>query len=301
MNTKLALAIISLLILVITGYKYLSSTKIPQQKETIQNSQIKVTASFYPLSYFTAEIGKEKVAVTNLTPAGAEPHDFEPNTQDIVKIEESQILILNGAGFEPWADKITPDLENKQVRVLKVAEGLATLENDPHVWLDPQLVKQATAIITNALIDIDPQNSSFYETNNKVISEKLDSLDQSFKEGLANCQKDFFVTAHNAFGYIARSYGIKQIPISGLSPDEEPSPAELGEITKFAKENNIKYIFFETLVSPRLAKTVATEIGAQTLVLNPLEGLTQDQQAGKDYFGVQRENLDNLKIALECN
>jgi zinc transport system substrate-binding protein len=172
---------------------------------------------------------------------------------------------------------------------------------DPHIWLDPKLAQKEIATIAMAFEKFDNTNRVFYEKNAISLKNKLDVLDQGFRLGLLNCQQNNIVTSHAAFGYIASDYGLNQISVTGLSPDAEPSPQKMAEISQFAKTNQIKYIFFETLVSPRLADTIAGEIGAKTLVFNPLEGLTKDEQAkGWDYFSIQKENLANLKIALGC-
>ncbi len=163
------------------------------------------------------------------------------------------------------------------------------------------LAKKEAQKIARAIITIDPTNKNFYENNERNLEKRLDALDTSFQDGLRECQQKNFVTSHSAFGYIASRYGLKQIAISGLSPDQEPSPKELAQVAQFAKNNNVTYIFFETLISPKLSETVAREIGAKTLVFNPLEGLTkEDEAAGKDYFSVQQDNLANLRIALIC-
>ncbi len=281
-----------------------------RKTEVSQTHKISIVTSFYPLYFFTHEIVKDYATVTNLTPAGAEPHDYEPSTQDVVRLERSKLLIINGSGLEPWSGKLRPNLESKQIKIIETSAGLATQQieeegkkiQDPHIWLDPRLAKEEVVKIAQELIEVDPTNTSTYRVNSENLQKKFDLLDQEFRSGLAQCKQKSIVTSHAAFGYVASRYGLKQIPITGLTPDEEPSPQKLAEIAKFAKENGIKYIFFETLVSPKLAETIASEIGAQTLFFDPLEGLTKEEEmAGQDYFSIQRENLKNLKIALECN
>jgi zinc transport system substrate-binding protein len=298
MNRKILVTVLIFLLLLILGVllpnKKASSPLLPS------NQKIKVAASFYPLYYFVSEVGKDMVDVTNLTPAGAEPHDYEPNAQDIAKLETTQLVVVNGVGLEPWWDKVRGDLQQKKVKTLEVADGMVPLA-DPHIWLDPVLAKQEVIKITSTLSEVDPEHKMAYETNSKQLQEKLDALDVQFQESLSHCNQKNIIASHQAFGYLAQRYGLHQLAISGISPEQEPTPAELGKITQFAKNNKVKYIFFETLVSPRLAETLADEVGAQTLVFDPLEGVgPEDQAKGKDYFSVQKENLDNLKIALEC-
>ncbi len=273
------------------------------------SGKVQVTASFYPLWFFSSEIGGEKAQVRNITPSGAEPHDYEPTTKDIAEIEKSNMLVLNG-GVEGWGDKIRDNLKGKNVVIVVAGEGLFTQtieeggkkQTDPHVWLDPILARrEAHNITTKGYLRIDGTNSDYYQNNEKRLNAQFEQLDKEYREGLQNCKQKDIITSHAAFGYLAARYGLNQIPISGLTPDAEPSSQQLAEVAKFAKEHNVKYIFFESLVSPKLAQTIAQEVGAKTLVLDPIEGLTDDDiKQGKNYFTVMEENLKNLRIALEC-
>ena len=247
--------------------------------------------------------------MVNITPAGAEPHDYEPTAQDIAQIENSKLLILDGTGLEAWGKNVKQNLDPKNTVVLTVGDGLINqkvMEDgqnviDPHIWLSPQLAKKITDKITQAFIQIDPPNSSYYQTNADTLKAKLDDLDIQYKQGLLNCTEKNIITSHAAFGYLATAYGLNQVPIAGLSPDAEPSPSQLADIVKFAKSNNVKYIFFESLVSPKLADTIATEVGAKTLVLNPIEGLSKDEiSQGNNYLTEMQNNLTNLRTALQC-
>lgn len=282
---------------------------VQKPRQQTKQNKTKVVASFYPLYFFAREIGKEHIQISNITPAGSEPHDYEPITDDIRQIEESNLLIINGAGFEPWINKLQNDLVNTHIKVISAAENITALDleekgqkmTDPHIWLDPVLAKQVVKTITDALIAIDSAHTSSYNTNSLILQEKLTNLDRAFTQGVKNCKQKHIVTSHAAFGYLAARYELEQVSIQGIVPDEDPSPQNLAEISKFAKTNSIQYIFFETLVSPRLADTIAKETGAKTLMLNPLEGLTDEEQRdGVNYFSIQRENLANLRIALEC-
>lgn len=282
-----------------------------QKAKEPQNAaqKMQVSASFYPLYFFASEIGGDLTHVKNITPVGAEPHDYDPSAADIARIEKSDMFIVNG-GVEPWADKIKESLKEAHVVTVVAAEGLMnrriTQEGiavvDPHVWLSPPLAKKEVSKITEGFIKIDPKNSSYYQANRKKLDERLDQLDQKYKQGLINCEQKDIITSHVAFGYLAGAYGLTQVSISGLSPDGEPSTAQLAELVKFAKDHGVKYIFFESLVSPKLAETIASEVGAKTLALDPLEGLSDaDNKQGKNYFSVMEENLRNLQIALQCN
>lgn len=281
-----------------------SFTNKQMDANTNTNSRLQVVTSFYPLYFFTNEITQEKVDVYNITPAGAEPHDYEPTAKDMAKIENSDVLIINGGKFEGWSENVKNILNDKNTAIINISENLPpqdTIAQDPHFWLDPVLAKKEVEIITKVLIEQDPTNSQSYLENSKTLASKLDSLHNKFATELAGCKNRNIVTAHAAFGYLAREYNLNQTSVSGLSPDEEPSPKKLAEIAKFAKDNNVRHIFFESLVSPKLANTIAQEIGAKTLVLNPLEGISENEIAdGKNYFTEMQNNLINLKIALQC-
>lgn len=301
-------------ILVLLGILFIPAFLSTQQTNA---HKLKVSASFYPLYYFASEIGGEKAHVTSITPAGVEPHDYDPTPKDIARIQGSKLVIINGSGFEPWFHKLEGDLQD--VVVVTATDGL-NLHNtesehsgegenhagemsakDPHVWLDPVLAKQEVQNITKGFVTVDPENASYYQDNEEKLLSKLDDLNQRYEVGLENCRTRDFVTSHTAFSYLAHRYNLTQVSIAGLSPDQEPSSQQLAAVADFAKKNNIKYIFFESLVSPRLSETIAREVGAKTLVLDPLEGLSDDKvKQGQNYFTVMENNLQNLRLALQC-
>ncbi len=299
---------LAIIIVVLAIVFYFRNIYVVNQTSEQDSSKLQVTASFYPLWYFISVIGGDKVQVYNLTPAGAEPHEYELSTQDIVRIEDSPLLIING-GVEQWADKVAGLVDANKVSIVVAGKGLSIDQslsdkqsiNDPHIWLDPILAKQEVQAITDGLVAVDSINADYYKSNQQQLIAKLDNLDNDLRHGLSSCRLHDFVTAHQAFGYLAKRYDLNQVAISGISTEAEPSAQQLAVVADFAKANNIKYIFFESLVSPKLAQTLATEVGAKTLVLDPLEGLSQkDIESGRDYFSVMRDNLANLQIALEC-
>ncbi len=302
--TLLALIAVTLVVGLI-GKRYFSSKPTPSKNVA---QKVEVATSFYPLYFFSSQIGGDKVDVTNITPSGAEPHDYEPTTGDVVKITNSNLLVLNGA-VEAWGDKIRENLAGKNVKIVVAGEGLLTQQlaengvtaTDPHVWLSPQLAKKEVDKISQALIQVDPKDQNYFQTNTSNLEQELDQIDQSYQRGLVNCQQKDIITSHAAFGYLATAYGLNQVPIAGLSPDEEPSPKQLADVANFARAHNVKYIFFESLVSPKLSDTIASEIGAKTLVLDPLEGISDaDMNQGKNYFTVMQDNLINLQTTLQC-
>jgi len=173
-------------------------------------------------------------------------------------------------------------------------------ELDPHVWLDPTLAQQQVRNIQGALEKADPERKDNYRANADAYIAKLQELDRKFKDELDGAKRKEFVTQHAAFGYLAKAYGLTQIPISGLSPEQEPSPEQMAKVVELAKEHGVTTIFFETLVDPKVAQAIAEEIGAATDVLNPLEGLTEeDIAAGLDYLGIMSNNLAALAKSLK--
>ncbi len=273
--------------------------RVSQHDVPLRNAKPQVVTSFYPLYFFAKEIAGTYADVYNITPAGAEPHDYEPTPNDVVKLETSNLVVVNG-NLEPWIDKISDELSTKHIPLIRAGANFISLK-DPHIWLSPPLAKKIVQLIADNLILIDPVNKTYYQMKANELASKLQKLDTQFKEGLARCAQKDFVTSHTAFGYLATQYGLTQIGIAGLTPDAEPSTKELADVTSFVKKNNIKYIFFETLASPKLSQTIAAEAGAQTSVLNPLEGLTPREIAqGKNYFTEMAQNLANLRIALQC-
>ena len=306
MNKKFIL-LVSIAILVIGADVIFYYQK---HKATDDGGKMFVTTSFYPMYFFAQEIGGNKAEVINITPAGAEPHDYELTGQDIVKIQSSRLLIINGGRLEPWGDKITQELQGSKTTIIVAGQNLTNRQGvdengkpiiDPHVWLDPILAKKEAEKIAQGFISTDPVNASYYKTNLQKLESDLDQLDQAYRQGFASCRQNSFITSHAAFGYLASEYHLNQIAILGVSPDEEPSGKKLTEISQTVQKNGIKIIFFESLVSPKLSETIAAETGAKTMVLNPIEGLTDtDLSQGKSYLTEMQQNLKNLKIALQC-
>lgn len=295
---------------------------IPTNTSEQTGTKLKVVASFYPLAEFAKQVGGDRIEVVNMTPVGMGPHDFEPTPKDVATLFSSKVFILNGSGLDPWAKKLAPELKKTGITTVEIASHfdlLASTEEDehgaeegteeigghkamdPHIWLDPLLAKKEVEIIRDTLIDVDPTNAQTYTANTQQYLAQLSALDEKIRTGLSLCEKKDIVASHGAFGYFAKRYNLRQISIAGISPEEEPSPKRMAEISQLAKQKNIKYIFFETLVSPKLSETIAREIGAETLVFNPIEGLTNEEiGTGENYISVMEKNLENLKVALIC-
>ena len=277
------------------------------------SEKLMVTVSSYPLAHFAEQVGGEHVKVVNITPEGVDPHEYEPTARDMMKIWTAQVFIFSGAGLDPWGERVRDDLRKRGVLIICMTEHFELLRNgedarygngryDPHIWLDPLLVMQEVEIIRDTFIRADPENESSYRNNSIVYSDKLAMLHRRYSEELKNCQTSHIIVSHDALRYLAKRYDLKIHPIAGLSPEEEPTPRKMTEIVKLARENNIKYIFTEVLVSPRIAETIAREVGAETLVFNPAGGLTENEiRAGKTYISIMKENLVNLRTAMSCN
>lgn len=271
--------------------------------------KLPVTASFYPLYFFAHEIGGDHAEVFTVVPAGSEPHDYEPTPRDIVRIGHSRLVILNGGGIEPWRLHLQSIINPERTVIIEAAEGLAAYEMeedgkelaDPHLWLSPALAGRITDAILRGFVIADPARRAEYEANAAVLKMRLTDLDREYREGLAFCKRRDFITSHAAFGYLAAEYDLNQVSLAGISPEEEPSPATLVSVARFARERKIGYIFFEALVSPKFSETIAREVGARTLILDPIEGITEDDAGrGGNYFTKMRENLAHLQLALQC-
>ncbi|MGQ7886116.1 metal ABC transporter substrate-binding protein [Paenibacillus sp. WC2504] len=281
--------------------------------------KLNVVTTFYPMYEFTKQVAGEHADVIALIPAGAEPHDWEPSAKDMKKVSDADVFVFNGI-VEGWAEQALASAGNSKRVVVEASQGIALMEGlpeeeeehkeehkesadgiilDPHVWLSPALAQKEVESIVAGLTQADPAHKEDYRRNADAYIAKLKALDESFRTGLNNVKQKDFVTQHAAFGYLAKEYGLTQVPIAGLSPEEEPSPAKMAEIIDFAKQNQVKTIFFETLVDPKVALTISKEINAKTDVLNPLEGLTdEDKKQNLDYIAIMTKNLEALKKAL---
>lgn len=277
--------------------------------------KLRVMASFYTMADFAEKIGGDRADITCMVPAGTEPHDWEPSTTDITGLERADVFIYNGAGMEHWAEDVTESLENKELLVVEASQGVklhAEEEHDheghshshggydPHVWLDPHNAKLEMENIKNAFVQADPDNGAYYEANYDKWAKEAEGLDRKYREALADFAGRQVVTAHEAYGYLCSAYGLEQVGIDGLSPDQEPNPKRMADIIDFVRENQIRAVFFEELSGSKTAETVAAETGIRLLALSPLEGLSGEElEAGEDYFSVMEKNLEQLLLSLE--
>lgn len=254
------------------------------------SGRAEVVAGFYPLAYVAEEIGGNAVEVVNLTPPGVEPHDLELSVRDVERIRAADLVLYLGDGFQPALEEAAEESQGRAFDLLKTQTALRP--GDPHVWLDPLRYADVVDGVGDTLGR--PQAA-------RDLVERLRALDAELERGLAACDRRELVTSHDAFGYLAERYGLEQVAITGISPEAEPSPRDLERVTRLAQERGVRTIFFEKLVSPEVAETVAREVGAKTAVLDPLEGLSdKDLAAGEDYFSVMRANLRALQEGLGC-
>lgn len=295
---------------------------------TIVEGKVNVITSFYPIYEFAKAIGGEEANVINLLPTGVEPHDWTPRSQDILNASKAQLFLYNGAGLEGWVPNFLKGLGgDAKVETVEVSQGIDLIEAegddghghgeetetngdhegeaadhhvDPHTWVSPKSAIVMAENIKNSYIEVDPEHQAAYEARYQELLGQLQALDAKFTEQLSALPNQEIVVSHQAFGYLCRDYGLTQHAIMGLSPEAEPRAQDLVALSKLVKEEGIRYIFFEELVSDKLAKTLASEAGVETLVLNPVEGLTKSQaQAGDNYFTLMEKNLQNLIQALQ--
>jgi zinc transport system substrate-binding protein len=310
---------------IITVFAVSMNANIFDQSKTQQNSvqnisnttsKLKVAASFFPLYEFAKNVGGDKAEVYSFLPIGNEPHSWEPSIQQIEELKGTQLFIYNGAGMEAYISKFMSSGEFPNMTFAKATEGITLLKADsaeddkeilaqggmdPHVWNDPVLAEQEITNIKNAMKKVDPTNAQYYESNANAYIAKLVVLDNSIKSGLSNCKKNTFVSFHNAFNYFSSRYGVHDVWITGIAPEVDVPPQDIQKVIQIAKDKDVKVIFSEDLVDPRLANTLANEVGAQVLVLSPLEGINQtEQQEGITYLDKWNQNLHNLRTALEC-
>lgn len=271
------------------------------QTEQKSDGKIRIVTTTYPLYEFAREIVWDKAVVSLLVPAGVEPHAFEPKPSYIARVRNADIFVFTSENLETWKDDLLNGVDNQKLVVVDASKFSDLIENDPHLWLDFENDKKIVDGIASVLASMDSANSAFYLGNAENYKKKLESLDEKFYSGLKNCKHRKFITNHDAFGYLARRYNLEQIPVYGLSNENEPSPKKVKEIVDVLAQNKIKYIFFEELVNPKVTGTIAKEAGADILVLNDAPNLTPEQiQEGKSFISVMEENLANLKKGLEC-
>ncbi len=300
MNIQIKLAIIAIAIVIPLSSIAVYGTNSNQQFTTTDNSKLQVISSFYPLHEFSQNVGQEKVDVTLLVPVGVAPHDWGPTIKDVQRMQKSDLIIINGIGFENWVDNL--EETDYQGVIVDTSNGILdknlgqeqiNFSGDPHIWLNPVYAKIQVQNIANAFSDSDPKNQQYYQLNAAKYIEELEFLDLKIRNELSDCNQDF-VAFHDAFSYFADEYNLNQHTIiSSNSPHGEATARTLEEIISTSRELNIKVIFSEENVNTRTSEIIANEIDGKVLVLSTLEIFSDGT-----YISKMTENLNNLREAL---
>ena len=296
MINQTRIAIISIAVIIpLSSFAVLNSSQsMILDEPKINEQKVVAIASFFPLYEFTKEIGREKVDVTLLVPSGVEPHDWEPTIKDLQLMQQADVIIINGIGFENWIDNIGSI--NSDVKVVDTSIGISILESDPHIWLNPVMAQKQVENIVDSLSKVDPLNEKYYKQNGISYIKKLEELDNKISYELSSCKKDF-IAFHDAFSYFANQYDLNQHTVlKSNEPHEEPTSKSLENIINLARDLDSNVIFTEEAVDKRTSQVIANEIGGKVLTLSPLE--IGDSQT--DYIKKMEENLLHLKEAL-CN
>jgi len=288
--------------------------------------KLEVITTLFPTYDFARQVGKDKVNVTLLLPPGIEAHTFEPKPSDIVKINKADIFIYTGKYMEPWVENMIKGVSNNRLLVVDASSGIELMaggdhdeegENrneedahghhhegiDPHIWLDPVNVEIMTSTIEKAFVQKDPANSLFYAKNAEEYNAKLADLDNRFKAAFAGCKHKTIISGgHFTFGYFTKRYGLEHAsPYEGFSPNAEPTPKALAQLIDKLKTSGMKYIYYEELLDPKVARTIASETGARLELLHGAHNVSKDELArGVTYIDIMEDNLKKLKTGLEC-
>ncbi|MDQ4133373.1 MAG: metal ABC transporter substrate-binding protein [Actinomycetota bacterium] len=258
---------------------------------------VAVVASFYPLAEVARQVGGDHVRVTDLTPPGAEPHDLELTSDQVDALEDAEVLLYLGGGFQPAVEAVVERSRGQAVDLLSELPA----DDDPHVWLDPTQMARVVDLTETALREADPAGADVFAANANGYRDRVAALDAEYRAGLAQCQRRVLVTAHDAFAHLARRYGLTVESISGLSPEAEPDPRRIAELSDLVRRQGATTVFTETLVPPDVADTLAREAGVRTAILDPIEGLSEEQvSGGESYISVMQQNLATLREALGC-
>lgn len=269
------------------------------------SGKIDVVAAFYPLQFLAERIGGDLVAVQDLVKPGAEPHDLELTPKQVAAIEDADLVLYLKTLQPAVDDAVKSEAPHHSLDVTTIAPLVPMPKGsdepdalDPHIWLDPVRFEAISQVVEARLAGIDPAHASTFQARETALRQDLQDINQRYAIGLANCARHDIVTSHAAFGYLAGRYRLTQIPITGLTPEAEPQPQRLADVTALAKQKGVTTIFFETLVSPKVAQTLATEVGARAEVLDPIEGVQPG--TSHTYLSIMADNLGKLRTALGC-
>ncbi len=300
MNIQIKMAIIAIAIIIPLSSIAVYGTNTNQQFTNSNNSKLQVISSFNPLHEFSKNVGQEKVDVILLVPVGVEPHDWEPTVKDVQRMQQADLIVINGIGFENWVDNLeetgySGEIIDTSFGIFEKNSDNKILKEsgDPHIWLNPVYAKIQVENIANAFSNSDPVNEEYYQSNAAAYIQELDLLDLKIRNELSNCKNDF-ISFHDAFSYFAKEYNLNQhtIILSNNSHGEATAKT-LENIISTAKKLNIDVIFAEESDSTRTSEIIANEIGGKVLVLSPLEVVSDGT-----YISKMTQNFENLKEAL---
>lgn len=285
--------------------------------EQTESGRIEVVAAFYPVAEATERVGGEDVEVTNLTPAGAEPHDIELTSSQLDRVIDADVVLYLGRGFQPALEQALPQATGVVVDLLegqRLEEGEAHDHDegeeeahedeavDPHIWLDPLRWAEVVERVADVLVEVDPEGAGSYADRADAYAAELEALHADFAAGLADCDRRLVVTSHAAFSYLAGRYGLEEQAVSRIAPEAEPAPDRLAELADLIEREGVTTVYTETRASPQVARTLARETGVTVSTLDPIEGLTTEQiDRGEDYASVMRQNLEALRDGLGCS
>ncbi len=291
------------------------------EKMTAGQKKLKVVATLFPLYDFARQVGREKIEVNLLLPPGVEAHAFEPRPADIKRIQDSDIFLFTNKLMEPWVGGLLKGIDTRSLTIVDTSKGITLLQRsskhgdeerahadesgnaDPHIWLDLSNAMRMVDMIASQFIVKDPRDKDFYAKNADEYKKKLEELDKKYKNTLSYCRNRVIVHAgHFAFGYLTKRYGITYVSAyKGFSPDAEPTPRRLVEITKNVRKYGVNYIYYEELAAPRVAEVIANETGCGLLLLHGAHNVTREEmESGVTFISLMEKNLENLKAGLQC-
>ena len=311
-----------------------------QQEKAATGKRLVVVTSLFPLYEFARNIGQDRAEVSLLLPPGVEAHSFEPRAGDMVRLNQADVFVYTNSTMEPWAHDLIKGVQSRTLKVVESGRGVAMTADheahsqakkttheahthgnkaspghknghqhghdrndaDPHIWLDFSNAANMVDQILAGFIERDPLNRDFYQRNAVAYKARLNELDRQFKEGLSGCRKNVIVHGgHAAFDYLAQRYGLRYVAVSGFSPDAEPTPAAMAKITKTLKDNSLNHLFYEELLSPRVAGAIARETGASLLMLHAAHNVSKKEfERGVGFMDLMQRNLRHLQVGLQC-
>ncbi len=314
---KSCLLILSIVLL--TAFVLTSCQK--DAKNTVGQKKLRVVTTLFPLYDFAANIGREKAEISLLLPPGVEPHTFEPRPADMTRIQGSDLLIFTGRFMEPWVDNLLKGIDAGSLHIVDTSKDIKLMRGthghdksshnreeesgspDPHIWLDFANAMKMVDTIAASYVARDPQNKDFYRKNAEEYKKKLEALDKKYKDTLLRCRNKIIIHAgHFAFGYLANRYDLQYVSAyKGFSPDAEPTPKRLVELTHNVKQYGVRYIYYEELITPKIAEAISRETGCGFLMLHGAHNVTREEMAGGvTFLQLMEKNLENLKVGLQC-